>query len=88
VAGASDSDHYSSTVLQQAMQVPNLSEAKVISVIQAAANIDSDHYITEVLIDAAPKVKTGSTSIKDAYRATAKKIDSETYYGRAMRAID
>ncbi len=88
VAGSSDSDHYSSTVLQQAMQVPNLSEAKVISVIQAAGNIDSDHYITEVLLDAGPKVKTGSAALKDAYRATAKRIDSETYYGRAMRAID
>jgi hypothetical protein len=88
VAGASDSDHYSSTVLQEALQVPNLSEAKIVSVIQAAGNINSDHYITEVLLNAAPKVKVGSSVLKDAYRATAKRIESETYYGRAMKAID
>lgn len=88
VAAGSDSDHYSSTVLQQALQIPNLSEAKVINVIQAAGGIDSDHYVTQVLMDAAPKVKTGSAAIKEAYRAAAKRIDSETYYGRAMRAID
>jgi hypothetical protein len=27
-------------------------------------------------------------TLKAAYRATAKKIESETYYGRALRAID
>ncbi len=88
VAGASDSDHYSSTVLRHALQIPNLSEAKVVSVLQAAGKINSDHYITQVLVDAAPKVKVGSGTLKDAYRSAARRIESETYYGRAMKAID
>ncbi len=88
IAGNSDSDHYSTTVLQQALQIPNLSEAKVLSIIQATAGIESDHYITEVLTASAQKVKSGSATLKDAYRQAAKRIDSETYYGRAMRAID
>jgi hypothetical protein len=40
------------------------------------------------LIAASQQVKSGDPMLKDAYRAAAKKLDSETYYGRAMRAID
>jgi hypothetical protein len=28
------------------------------------------------------------TSLKDAYRAAAKRVNSETYYGRIIRAIE
>lgn len=87
-AADSDSDHYSSTVLRQSLQISNLSEDKVMAVLQAAGNIESDHYITEVLAAAAPFVKKGNAALKDAYRSAAKRIESETYYGRAMRAID
>lgn len=80
------SDHYASVILRSALEQPNLNDAKLISVINAAGDLESDHYITEVLTEAAPQVK--SASVKDVYRATAKKIDSETYYGRALRAID
>jgi hypothetical protein len=83
-----ESDYYASTVLQQALNLPNLTTAKILSIINASANIGSDHYITEVLVDAAPKVKNGDASLKDAYRAAAKKIDSETYYGRVMKALE
>ena len=59
------------------------------AIIQASSNIDSDHYITEVLVDMAPKIKAANdSSLKEAYRLAAKKIDSETYYGRALRAIE
>jgi hypothetical protein len=87
-AGSLDSDHYASVILNDALEIPNLSDAQLISVISAAGNMDSDHYITTVLVDAAPKVKGGSNSVKDAYRSTAKRISSETYYGRALKAID
>ena len=83
-----ESDYYASTILQEALKLPILSNAKVISILNAAANIGSDHYITEVLVDAAPKVKAGDAALKEAYRAAAKKIDSETYYGRAMKALE
>jgi hypothetical protein len=87
-AGSLNSDHYASVILNDALEIPNLSDAQLISVISAAGNMDSDHYITTVLVDAAPKVKGGSNSVKDAYRSTAKRISSETYYGRALKAID
>jgi hypothetical protein len=83
-----ESDHYQTTVLQDALSGPSVSDSKVIAIINSARNIDSDHYITEVLMKAAPRVKTGSAPMRDAYRSAAKSISSETYYGRALRAIE
>lgn len=83
-----ESDHYKSQTLQTALSVSNLTDGKLLAVLQAAAEIDSDHYITEVLVDAAPTVKKSSATVKDAYRAVAREIRSETYYGRALRAIE
>jgi hypothetical protein len=87
-ASTIDSDHYASTILKSALTLAGITDGKVMSVLSAAGNMESDHYITEVLVAAAPKVKTGSNTLKDAYRAAAKKIGSETYYGRALKAID
>jgi len=87
-AGNVDSDHYASTILKSALILPNINDSKVMSILNAAGNIGSDNYITDVLVSAAPKVKSGSTALKDAYRNTAKRIGSETYYGRALRAIE
>lgn len=87
-AGEVDSDHYASTILRAALDLPNLSDAKMASILSAASGIESDHYITEVLVDAAPRVRGGSTTLREAYRSTARKISSETYYGRALRAIE
>jgi hypothetical protein len=83
-----DSDHYATQILKAALDLPGLNDAKLLSIISAAGNIKSDHYITEVLTDAAPLVKNGSSNLKDAYRSVARKISSDTYYGRAMKAID
>jgi len=87
-ASKMDSDHYASVVLGASIDYPNLSNAKIISILNAAGNINSDHYITQVLTEAAEKVRSGDAQLKDAYRVAAKKISSETYYGRAMKAID
>jgi hypothetical protein len=83
-----ESDHYASTILKNALALPGLTDNKVLSILNSAGNIESDHYITEVLVTAAPKVKMGNAALKEAYRAAAKRIESETYYGRAMRAVD
>jgi hypothetical protein len=88
VGSNGDSDHYASQFLQTALGVPGLTNGQLAAIITAAGNLDSDHYLTEVLVRAAPKVKMGDSSLRDAYRATAKRIESETYYGRALRAIE
>lgn len=87
-AASVDSDHYASQILQSALDLPGLNDAKLTSIINAAANINSDHYITEVLTEAAPKVKMAGSGVKEAYRSAARKISSDTYYGRAMKAMD
>jgi len=82
------SDHYKSQTLQTAVETPTMTDRKMIAIIKAAGEIDSDHYVTKVLTSVASYVKSGSAVVKEAYRAAAKKIDSETYYGRALRAIE
>lgn len=86
--GDVSSDHYASVILRSALNRSNLNDAKLISILQNAGNIGSDHYITEVLTAAAPKVKVASPAVKDSYRAAAKRISSETYFGRALRAVE
>ena len=86
-AGSINSDHYSTMVMKDALD-KDLTDANLIALLKAAGRINSDHYLTEVLITAAPKVKRAGASVKDAYNEAAKNIDSETYYGRAMRALN
>jgi hypothetical protein len=88
VAGDMGSDHYKMTILRQVVMAPNASDSKILAVLNETGSVDSDHYLTEILTAAAPKVKTGSANLRDAYRAAAKRISSETYYGRALRAIE
>ncbi|HZY80712.1 MAG TPA: hypothetical protein VFE50_14415, partial [Cyclobacteriaceae bacterium] len=83
-----DSDHYATQIMKSALDMPGLNDAKLIAILNAASNMDSDHYITEVLTEAAEHVKQGSSNVKDAYRTAARRISSETYYGRALKAID
>ncbi len=86
---AVSSDHYMSVFLQTALERPNLSKQNILSVLQATSKIGSDHYITEVLTDAAYKIKAlNDASLKEAYRTAAKRVESETYYGRIIRAIE
>lgn len=86
-AGNLSSSNYASDVLQKCAQ-RNLTTRQLLAVLKAAEGIDSDHYLSTVLISLAPKVRSADATTKDAYRAAAKKIGSETYYGRAIRAID
>jgi hypothetical protein len=89
VVSGNGSDHYMSVFLQTALERPTLSKQNILSVLQATAKIGSDHYITEVLTDVAPKIKAmNDASLREAYRSAARRIDSETYYGRAARAIE
>lgn len=83
------SDYYQAEFLKTAAERPGVTRANLLAILNAAGSIESDHYITEVLTTLAPTLRSmNDASLKDAYRATAKKIESETYYGRALRAID
>lgn len=83
------SDYYTSEFLKTAADRPGITRANLLAILNAAGNIESDHYITEVLTAVAPTIRSmNDSALKDAYRAAAKKIESETYYGRALRALD
>ncbi len=87
-AASIDSDNYSSEVFRHLARDKKLTGDQLAEMLLATRDIQSDHYLTEVLISVAPQVKTAGEEVKSAYRAAAKEISSETYYGRAMRAID
>jgi hypothetical protein len=82
------SDHYATEVIRKAADNDNMGEKEMIKLIEAISRIDSDHYLSSSLAEIAPKVSTGSEALKSAYRRAAKEISSDTYYGRAMKAID
>jgi len=87
VAGDFSSANYASDVLRVASK-NDLTKQQLINILNAAANINSDHYLTEVLTSLASQVNSSDDTVKESYRKTAKKINSETYYGKAMKAID
>jgi hypothetical protein len=86
--GNMDSDHYKGVIVQEAASISNMTDAKLITIINTTKRMDSDHYIATALTEVAPKVRGAGGAVKDAYRSAARSISSETYYGRALRALD
>ena len=85
--GSVNSGHYASEVIKEASRL-ELKEAQVMQLLKAAANLSSDHYLTESLVALSDKVNAMGSEAKNAYRAAAKNISSDTYYGKAMKALD
>jgi hypothetical protein len=82
-----NSANYAADVLKTAAE-KDLNKTQLIDILKACANIDSDHYLSEVLLSLSDQVRTSDSAVKDAYRSAAKSIDSDTYFGRAVKAID
>lgn len=81
------SDYYASEVLRAAAN-RQLTKQELMALVAASASIESDYYQSGVLLHVADKVKASDAAVKDAYRQAAKQIGSETYYGRALKAIE
>lgn len=81
------SGHYAASTIKDASR-NELSEKNLMAMIKAAASISSDYYASQALEALAPQVKNSNNKVKDAYREAAKNIRSDTYYGKAIRAID
>lgn len=81
------SSHYATEILKEIAN-EDLTEKQIIRLLNATSSISSDHYKTVVLTEFADRVSNGSSTLKEAYRKAAKEISSDTYYGRAMKAID
>jgi hypothetical protein len=81
------SDHYA-TLIYKKLSNKNLTEDQLIAVLDSLKSIQSDYYMSEALTSFAGKVRGASERVKSAYRTAAKSIGSDTYYGRAVKAID
>jgi hypothetical protein len=87
VAGNLNSSTYASDVLRTAAK-GELSQSQLFGIIAAAEGIKSDYYLSEVLISLSPQVRSAGGDVKEAYRKAAKNINSDTYYGKTVKAID
>lgn len=88
IKGHIESDHNASTIYKRMAKNKNLTESQLIAILNATTTIDSGHYLSETLMAFSSQVSRSSQSVKSAYRAAAKSISSDTYYGRAIKAID
>jgi len=82
-----NSDHYATTIYKKMAKRNDLTENHLIIILNATENIGSSHYLSDTLLAFAPIVKKSSGKVKDAYIKAAKTINSESYFGRAMKAI-
>lgn len=81
------SDHYAATIYKMLAR-EDLSEDQLITALKSSTSINSDHYLSEVLVSFSSKVRRSSERVKAAYRTAAKSINSDSYYGFAAKAID
>ena len=82
------SGHYATNIYKKLAKNNSLSEGQLILVFNSASKINSGHYLSETLMAFATQVRHSSEKVKSAYRTAAKSINSDTYYGRAVKAID
>lgn len=84
-----ESDHYAATIYKKIAKNKNISDAQLIQLFESASsNIGSGYSLSSVLTAYSSRVKKSSQKVRSAYTKAAKSIKSETYYGRALRAIE
>ena len=81
------SDHYASEIFKR-LAKKSLSDDQLIAALNATSTINSDHYHSEALLSFSGKVNNSPERVKQAYRNAAKSINSTTYYGKALKALD
>ena len=83
-----NSDHYLSEVIKNFASDRSLTEGQMLQILKATEGINSDHYLANALSSLAPRVRALGGKAITAYREAARSINSETYYGRALKALD
>lgn len=82
------SDVYSTRIFKKMAAQKNFTDAELVQIVETiGSTVRSYHYLSSALVSYAPQVKKGSAKLKEAYATAAKKIKSDTYFGRAMKAI-
>ena len=85
--GEISSDYYAASVIIKAAK-QDIEPSMLLSLITAAERIDSDYYLSSALISMAEAVKDSDEEVRKAYIEAANNIGSETYYRRALKAIN
>lgn len=86
--GDMSSSTYAAEIIKDASKASRIEKKTLIALLGAASEIDSDYYLSEALTSLADHVKASDEEVKKAYRDAARRIGSDTYYGRAVKAID
>jgi hypothetical protein len=82
------SSHYISNIYKK-IAAKNLNESQLIMIIESSARtIKSSHSLSSVLVALSNQVNRSSNKVKNAYKAAAKRIKSDTYYGRVMKVLN
>ncbi|MEM1217039.1 MAG: hypothetical protein AAGJ82_15195, partial [Bacteroidota bacterium] len=82
-----NSDNYKTNVLTELANLSALTDEQVIGLLATAKSINSDHYLSEAVVAFSGHANSRGEKVKTAYRDTCQAINSETYYGRAMKAL-
>ncbi|HNP20388.1 MAG TPA: hypothetical protein PKL31_18270 [Fulvivirga sp.] len=86
--GNMSSANYATSVIKSAAKADKIDKRSLIALINACSEISSDYYLSSALESLSWHVNRSDEEVKSAYRAAAKHISSDTYYGRAVKAID
>ncbi|GMN05200.1 hypothetical protein MTsPCn5_05880 [Croceitalea sp. MTPC5] len=81
-----DSDHHKASVFKT-LSRNDFSDAELVQILKATTSIGSDHHKAESLLGFASKVRSADREVQDAYTSACKDIDSESHFGRALKAI-
>ena len=83
-----DSDHYATVIYKTLSKAEDLNDAQVTKILNGIGEtVGSDYYLATALSYYSSYVKDGGSGVKEAYTQAAKKIDNETYFGKAMKAV-
>jgi hypothetical protein len=86
--GNMSSSNYASSIIKEVARTEKIDKKALIALLNACTEISSDYYLSEALESLAWHVNRSDEEVKRAYRDAAKHISSDTYYGRAVKAID
>ena len=84
------SDHYATTTIKKIIKNRDLTNPQLLKVLTSIKTaVQSDHYLTEILLELVPKVNASKDdAVRKAYRTACRELNSETYFGRAMRPLE
>jgi len=82
------SDNYAAELIEKVTDMDDITDDNLIQILDAISDLNSDSYKSKCLENISDLIDEDNTNVYKAYKRAARTINSESYYGRAMRAID